>query len=63
MAIGGVRRGSHLGNWDQSWRMQKEEEIRGNAKCSLRNPEFEVSVGYPGRHSSPGDMIPESRAQ
>lgn len=35
--------------------MENTEGRRGNTRCSLRSPEFEVSVGHPGGRSSPGE--------
>lgn len=41
--------------------MENTEGRRGNTRCILRNPEFEVSVGHPGGHSSPGEPRYQSK--
>lgn len=41
--------------------MENTEGRRGNTRCILRSPEFEVSVGHPGGHSSPGEPRYQSK--
>lgn len=41
--------------------MENTEGRRGNTRCIVRSPEFEVSVGHPGGHSSPGEPRYQSK--